>query len=215
MSVTLSDLIADLTENIPARNGVPSAAQYERAVKTAVMDFSRRCSREAITTLDIISGQASYDMPADFVSMIRLYLPFVIGDVMITPAGLVPLNGRSVDSQYKMTFANGKMTLTPTPTSSLSYYMSYASGWALDEQSQYASMTEMEAAIVLIKAEAECLTLQLNAEGGGVLAYRIGDESFDKSGGINAMIGQRDMRLGAYKDACASYNGFTALYGGN
>lgn len=92
--------------------------------------------------------------------------------------------------------------------------MRYAAGWALTDGTTYADMTEAEAAIVMLKAEADSLTMQLNSEGAGVLSYRIGDESFDKSGGVQSMAGQRNAKQVEYLQACETWNGTIITYGG-
>src|SRR5687768_4507420 len=92
MSTELSDLIDKLQSKVPARNDVPSDSQYRQAVIDAVDDFSLRASREKITTLQIVSGTATYDLPADFVKIIKLE-GLACGDgVLNTSAGLIPLS---------------------------------------------------------------------------------------------------------------------------
>jgi len=214
MSILLADLVTELQGKVPARNSIPSSAQYAKVIKDAAADFSRRCSREKISTVSILSGTAVYDMPADFLRMIAFYDPATYGGVMITPGGLVPTTINPYSVAERRTFANGKMTIVPTPTYTLDRLMRYAAGWALTGGTTYADMTEAEAAIVMVKAEADSLTLQLNSEGSGVLAYRIGDESFDKSGGVQSMAGQRNSKQAEYLQACESYNGSIIIYGG-
>lgn len=216
MSITLAEMVTELQGRVAARNSIPSAAQYARAIKDAAADFSRRCSREKLAQLNIVSGTANYDLPADFVRMIGIYDPATIEGVWVTPGGLVPTNVTGLINE-RYTYAGGQLTITPTPAYSMARTISYAAGWALTGATgfeAYADMTYAESAIVLIKAEAECLTLQINSEGSGVLSYRIGDESFDKSGGVQAMTGQRNARRAEYMEACESYNGSITLYGG-
>jgi hypothetical protein len=213
MSILLADLVTELQGKVPARNGVPSAAQYAKTVKEAVSDFSLHCSREKINTLVIVSGTATYALPADFIRLIRLYSGFEIDGVLVTAQGLIPQGGLAMTYE-RYTFANGQITIYPVPAYSLTRTLRYAAGWALTSGTTYADLTESEAEIALLKAQAACLTLQLNAEGGGVLAYRIGDESFDKSGGVQTMTTNRDARLAEYKAAMEAYNGALTLYGG-
>ena len=145
--------------------------------------------------------------------MIGLYIPASYEGVLITPGGLVPVSGWATMNYERLTVANGALTIYPIPQYSVERNLRYGAGWALAGGS-YADLTTTEAQIALLKAQAECLTLQLNAEGGGVLSYRIGDESFDKGGGITAMSGQRDGLLKAFSEACERYNGFVTAYGG-
>jgi hypothetical protein len=217
MSILLSTLVTELQGRVAARNSVPTEAQYQKAIKNAVADFSQRCSREKISTLNVVSGTASYNLPADFVKMIRLYFGsgIEVDGVMIAPNGLIPMRGLEPRQTEYLTYAGGQVSIYPTPDYSLERTLRYAAGWALSGvDPAYADLTETEAAMVLLKAEAECLTLKLNAEGGGVTAYRIGDESYDKSGGIQAMTVTRDTRQAEYLAACERYNGAQTVYGG-
>lgn len=209
----LSDLIDNLQSKIPARNGVPGELQYRKVVLDAVIDFSVRCALEKIGHISIIAGVATYDLPADFVKIIRLYAAGALDHgVAITPGGLVPVS--QIQEHY--TIANKKITFFPAPGYNQVRTLRYAAGWALTgsaDNEEYAEMGDLEAAIVLLKAQADVKTLQINAEGGGVLAYRIGDESFDKAGGIQAMIAERNAKAFDYQSACQSYNGAKTVYG--
>lgn len=213
----LSELVIQLKDKVPARNEVPTDAQYARAVRDAVIDFSLQCAREKISDLVIVAGTATYDLPADFLKIIKLYSTRMeLDGVAITPNGLVPINGIHGISREHTTIANRKITFYPTPTYNQTRSLRYLAGWSLTgsgEDAAYTDMGDVEAAIVLLKAQAEAKTLQINAEGGGVLAYRIGDESFDKSGGIQGMSVERDAKLAEYKTACADYNGPATVYG--
>ncbi|HAE59359.1 MAG TPA: hypothetical protein DCG54_07595 [Anaerolineae bacterium] len=213
----LTALVAELQSKIPARNNVPSAAQYQSAVLDAVLDFSLQCAREKISELAVVAGTATYDLPADFVKIIKLYSARMeLDGVAITSNGLVPVNGINGLSRERHTISNRKITFYPTPTYIQTRTLRYMAGWALTgtgESAEYADLGDAEAKIVLLKAQAEAKTLLVNAEGGGVWAYRIGDESFDKSGGVQGMIAERDARLAEYQAACRAYNGPATVYG--
>ena len=53
----LNDLVTRLQEDCPAEAGVPSEAQYERAIKSAVADFGNRAGRVKRATLQIVLEQ--------------------------------------------------------------------------------------------------------------------------------------------------------------
>ena len=56
MTKALADMITELQEDVPAVDGVPSDAQYERAIKDAVREFSRRCGIVNLDHAQKISG---------------------------------------------------------------------------------------------------------------------------------------------------------------
>jgi hypothetical protein len=64
----------------------------------------------------------------------------------------------------------------------------YAAGYVLDEADLYQDMTETEARVILLKAQAMALHLLANVNAGG-WSYKIGDESVDKK---NVGQGYRD-----------------------
>ena len=72
MSIALSALVSRLQSDVPARNDLPSSAQYEQAIKDAVSDYSGRRPLRKLTTLSIVSGTSTYDLPDDFLKVIRL-----------------------------------------------------------------------------------------------------------------------------------------------
>lgn len=204
MSVSLSALIGRLQGNVPARNNVPSDNQYDQAIRDAVGFFSRDASREKIATISVMSGTATYALPADFMRMIQLVSLSNPTGIFITNAGIIPI-GNQVE---RYTLAGGNITFYPTPTYTLEREYRYAAGWALTESGAeqiYQDMTETEAAIVLMKAQAECLGAQLNQASGGVVRYRIGDEEYDKSGGISALQGRIERLEAQYEKAIQTY----------
>lgn len=182
MSVALNDLIARLQADVPARGGVPSTAQYEYAVKDAVADFARRCPMTLITTLAIVSGTASYELPDDFLFLIKLD-DFTARDGIIhTATGIVPL---SSDWNERYTVNGLTITFTPTPSYTLERILRYAAGHVLNESDVYPYLTDEDAGIVLLKAQAIALRKQalaaVTASTGEIVEYAIGDERVKKS----------------------------------
>lgn len=219
MSTQLSDLIEKLQSQVPARNNVPDDQQYRQAVIDAVDDFSLRASREKITTLQIVSGTASYDLPADFVKLIKLG-GIACGDgVLNTNAGLIPLSTSTFAE--RITISNKVLTITPTPAYSMERQLRYAAGWALTEGGDpdysdddiYEDMGPTEARIVLLKAQADCSSLQVNKQSGGILRYSIGDESFDKSSGVESLMKSVESLESRYLAAVDKYNGSLTIQG--
>lgn len=178
MTITLASLVARLTADVPAVSGVPSASQYEQAVKDAVADLSRRASVTRVATLAVVAGTASYDLPTDFQKLIRLAaigVPYPLessyrdygayqGGTIVTPAGLVPFSG---SYREQITITGNQLTIYPTPTSSASRQLVYAAGDALnDDGDAYPTLTEDRASIALLLASATCLDRIASSPGG-------------------------------------------------
>lgn len=211
MSKLLSELVALVEADVPAEGGVPTALQYEQAVKDAVRDFSERCGLEQIGTLNIVSGTATYDLPADFLRMIRLDTFASPDGVMNTPQGLVPL---SVDFCERYTIRNGQITFYPTPRYALTgRRFRYKAGWALTEavdeydSSAYETLGEREARIVVLKAKALASSKKANASAGAAVKYSFGAVSEDLTGLEDGYRSDIKAFEADYAEACAKYNG--------
>lgn len=182
VSVAFDYLVTLLQADVPARGGVPSAAQYERAIKDAVADFSRRRPMTLITTLSIISGTASYDLPDDFLFDIKLDDFTALDGIIHTSAGIVPL---SSDWNERYTINGRTITFTPTPSYTLERTLRYAAGHVLNESEVYPYLTDEDAGILLLKAQAIALRKQalaaVTASIGEIVEYAIGDERVKKS----------------------------------
>ena len=182
MSVAFDDLVAQLQADVPARGGVPSTAQYERAVKEAVADFSRRRPMTLITTLAIVGGTASYALPDDFLFVIKLDDFTALDGIIHTATGIVPL---ASDWNERYTVNGRTMTFTPTPNYTLARRLCYAAGHVLDESDVYPYLTDEDAGILLLKAQAIALRKQalaaVTAATGEIVEYAIGDERVKKS----------------------------------
>ncbi len=206
----LSDLVIRLQGHVPARNGVPSSAQYEQAVLDAVRDFNRRASRVRVTTLAVVSGQADYTLPDDFVKFIDLSLPVTADSVLNTPAGLMAL-GPSWKEQHLI---NGStLTIFPTPAYSATLWLRYGAGHVLDDSDAYPLMTDEVAAIALLRAVSAALTLQANAAAQEAWQYTIGEERISKEKMAAEFRAQAEANEGKYMAGVAAYVGHIAIAG--
>src|SRR4030067_3249689 len=97
MSFLLSDLVERLAVDVPAEDSVPSNTQYEKAVQDAIRDFSEQCGLVQISTLNIVPGTATYDLPADFLKMIALESFASADGVLISAQGLIPISANWED----------------------------------------------------------------------------------------------------------------------
>src|SRR5690349_20346010 len=153
MTKALADMITDLQEDVPAVDGVPSDAQYERAIKDAVAEFSRQCGLVRNTFLSIVSVTATYALPDDFLKKIEIDSPFdPEHNVMITSTGIIPF-GAAGEFEEELTFRNKTLTIYPTPQYTMSRYLEYKAAWVLDESDEY-PLTDDEVEIVMLKARA-------------------------------------------------------------
>jgi hypothetical protein len=216
MSVALADLVTRLQADIPARSSVPSESQYEQCVKDAAADYSRRRKMQKMTTLNIVSGTATYDLPDDFLRLIKLERSTVMdGNVIIANEGLIPV---SSTYEERHIIAGGQITFYPTPTYSQSRDLWYAAGHVLDGDEEYPDMTEDDAGIVLLKAAACALRRQANAAASGqgnVVEYQIGDERVKKSdvaGSLRSQANDMEREYLAAVEAAVGALGVRASY---
>lgn len=203
MSVALSDLVTRLQDDVPARNSIPSADQYERAVKDAVADFSRRSGRIKITSLSIVSGTASYALPADFVKLVGLEAIAGPGGIINSPSGLIPV---SATFEERWTVADSQITFYPTPSYTLARDLEYQAGWILDTGDQYQEMGDLEAGIILKLAAAHALTFQANKAAQEAWQYQIGDERVSKERLAEALRAQAKESRDAYEVELKTYS---------
>jgi hypothetical protein len=206
MTKALADMITELQEDVPAVDGVPSDAQYERAIKDAVREFSRRCGLIKNGTLEIISGTASYSLPADFLSMIEIDNPYSPEhQVIVTQSGIIPFSELNpFEEEY--TIQNGTITFFPTPGYTMSRYFEYKAAWVLDVDDNY-PLTEEEAQIVMLKAKNIAFEKLSNASAGAGFKYSVGNMSVDKSGVADGYSKRLVELNDDFISACNQYNG--------
>lgn len=205
---TLATLIADLQSEVPAVNSVPTTAQYTKAVKDAVLEFSRRCGLVKISTLSIVAGTATYSLASDFQKLIMLESVSGAGGVLVSDAGLIPI---SADWEETHQIVNGQITFFPTPTYSMTREYRYKMAWVLTGSSgseTYAAMGDAEAEIVLIKAKALALEKRANAvSSSGAMQYSFGAVSVNKGAGVENISTLMYSLHNDFVRACEAYNG--------
>ncbi len=180
MAATLTALKAQLIANVPQSNSLPSATQYEAAVKEAVADFGRRCPVTKVATINVVTGTASYALPSDFVRLVQfpsLKQMAQQGGVLITGAGIIPLSN-TYNERYA--FRNGQLTIYPTPQYTMARYLSYAAGFPLATDT-FTDLSDEEAAIALHKAGELILLVIADGVARQGWRYSLADESVDKT----------------------------------
>jgi len=219
MSILLSDLVERLAADVPAEDSVPSNTQYEKAVQDAIRDFSEQCGLVQISTLNIVPGTATYDLPADFLKMIALESFASADGVLISAQGLIPI---SANWEEQHTIRNGQITFYPTPTFTMARELRYKAAWigtdieaddSVAADTDYETMSEREARIVLLKAQANALEKQSNALSGQTLKYSLGAVSVDKGSTIEEKRRKADSFNDEYLAACDKYNGQVGFQG--
>ncbi len=211
----LSDLVDRLSTDVPAEDGVPSAEQYENAVRDAIRDFSERCGLEVVGTLNIVSGTATYDLPDDFLRLIKLYTLAGEGVLFGENSQIIPL---SSSWQERYTIRNGKITFYPIPRHTVAREYSYKAGWIATDvddygDEDYSELGEREARIVLLMAKSLAMTKKVNAQEGSGLRYSFGAVSEDLSGSSDSSRKDAQSFESEYLEACKVYNGQHAMFG--
>ena len=210
MTAALADMIADLQEDVPAVDGTPTDAQYERAIQDAVAEFSRLCGRAKNTTISVISGIGTYDLPADFLKMIEFDSPYdPENGVIVTATGIIPFSPTAPFEEYA-TIRNKTLAIYPVPSYTMDRFLEYKAAWVLDESENY-DLTDDEVEIVMLKAKAIAFEKINNASASSSFKYTVGNMSVDKS----SMGEGYSKRVGEFEDkferACQKYNGTVAI----
>lgn len=205
MSIALADLVTRLQSDVPARDSVPSATQYENCVKDAVADYARRNPVDQITTISVVSGTAAYDLPDDFLRVIVFEGPLSYGNVIIGDEGLVPTRG-AMEWEEHVTIRAGTLTITPTPTYSQDRDLEYAAGHVLDSGS-YAYLTDEDVGVLMLLAQAKALLLQANIEAQKAWQYALGDERVNKERLAAALREQAKRLEEQYREAVENLGG--------
>lgn len=173
-----STLISQLQGQVTPLHGIPSAAQAGQAIDDAVAELGVALPHTLRTTLAVVDGTASYDLPAGCVRLIRLSIPTTsAGDVAFTSEGIVPL-GRTVSE--RVTVAHGQLTLYPTPQYAAERDLWYAAADVLDGDS-YPTLDATRARIALHAARALVLELQADRAAQDAWLSEIGPEKVDKT----------------------------------
>lgn len=204
---TLATLVNRLKRYVPARSSVPADDDYEQIIKDAVWQLSQDLPILKTSTISVVSGIASYDLPTDFLSLIELSTAPGADGVYITDAGLIPL---PVDIEpERITIDGDQLVIYPSPTYSVTRILRYAAGHVLADD-EYAKLTENGARVALLYAQYLALSQQANAVAGDGWSYAIGDERVDKSRQGQGLRDQADGILKQYHSVVHSQQGYGA-----
>lgn len=209
MAVLLATLVSRLQADVPAKDSIPSSADYAQHVKNAVLQFSQDAPMRKYGTLPVASGTADYALPSDFLFLIDLPTLGTEDGVIVNFSGIIPLPSQGWDED--ITIAGSTLTVTPTPTYTLDRRYRYAAIHALTGSvgsETYATLTENGARVALLYAQHLALAQQGMAVAGNAWKYSIGDESIDKSGQAGGYRSAAEAALKAYRSALQAMKGY-------
>jgi hypothetical protein len=166
---------------------------------------------QKITPINVVSGTASYALPADFRKMISLtkLRANKPGNVLITDSGLMPL---STTVQERVMVQGAQIVIYPTPAYTMTRDLRYAAGYVLSGAAGaevYADLTDDDVSSIRLKAQVEALMLQATAATREAWSYSIGDERVSKEKLASEIRAQAEAREAEYLAAVAQRNGPT------
>lgn len=213
MSVSLATLKSKLQGYVQQVNSRPTPEQYEDAVKTAVTVFNSKISAVDEATISVVASTATYDLPADFLGIIRLE-PIGYDNTVVQPGGLlVPLSAYA--DPERVTIRGLTMTIRPTPTYTADRILRYRAGHVLSSGAVYTYMTEDVMNVILVKAKAEALRLLSTDTPAAGFKYQVGDFMVDKSGvgrSFGEVIGRFDSEFDRLIDRMQGAAGMRSSY---
>ncbi len=210
MSVARLVLIERLREEVAPVSSEPAWDQYDRAVRDAVADYSRRRPNTKLYELSIVSGTATYTLPVDFLKVITLESLWSPDNVLVSDVGLVPVSATYEERHY---IVNGEITLDPEPTYTTTRDLWYAAGHVLNSSDAYPDMTEEDAGMVLLKARAIALGMMAAAMASDILSYQVGDVRIEKGKTVEALREGAKALDEEYRERVAAAIGAVGLRG--
>jgi hypothetical protein len=209
MSIALATLADRLQRTVPERNDVPS--DYEQLCRDAVAQLSQDVPVITSVTIQVTAGQATYALPADFLSVIELAGMAASGRVILGDNGIVPLSGDWQEAHY---VEGDTLRLDPVPAYSAARTLRYAARHVA-VNGVYGRLSENGARVALLYGQYMALMEQANAQAGDGWSYKIGDESVDKRGVSAGIQAQAAQALTGYHNAMRPLQGYGSRYKAN
>jgi hypothetical protein len=182
VAISVAELVARLSADVPEYDGAPADQQYRRAVLDAVADLSARKPMVKSASLDVVSGQASYVLPDDFLRFIGLETPYTQDGVIVTGDGIVPVGARSPVA-WRTEVSGLTLTLDPVPTFDFTYTLRYAAKHALTGDAptdRYETLTDELANVALLKARSIALGFIAAKVSRDAWTYKEAEQQVDK-----------------------------------
>lgn len=180
MAISLGTLVERLQTDVPAYNSIPSGLQYENAVKDAILEYAKQRGRRKIEELSLVTDQASYALPGDFVSLIKIARPaYETSGVIVSSSGLIPTGLQGL-ARLQWYIEGANIIFEPAPTFDEVIELWFVAGFEDNGSGDYTTMLDGDAGTLLLWAASICLNLQANASTQEAWSYAIGDERVDK-----------------------------------
>ncbi len=186
--IKFDDLVANLMADVPAKDDQPTPPQYQKAVRQAVNTLNHNYGRLLFVEIEVVSGTAEYDLPADFVRKVRFDS---ITETAYPGSNVTLSSGRIIRlctglTPEKIIINGSKLVIFPTPEYSMTRTLWYRAGHVLeandDSEQAYLHMTPQEADAVHLKAKANAYRLiAAVASANEGWSYQIGDFKVDKT----------------------------------
>ena len=206
MTISIAQLADRLQRAVPARNDVPG--DYERLAQDAVRQLSQDVPIITAATIQVTAGQATYDLPADFLYEIELAGLPAQGGVIVGNSGLIPVGDGWEETHY---IEGDTLRLDPVPTYTTTRTLRYAAQY-VPTNGVYPRLSENDARVAMLYGQYLALADQANATAGDGWAYKIGDESVDKRGQGAAIQAQASAALANYQNAIRPLQGHGSQY---
>lgn len=206
MTIAIAQLADRLQRAVPVRNGVPS--DYERLAQDAVQQLSQDVPIITSVTIQVTAGQATYDLPADFLYEIELAGLPIQGGVIVGNGGLIPVSDCWQEAHY---IEGAALRFDPAPAYASARTLRYAAQHVATA-GVYPRLSENGARVAVLYGQYLALLEQANAVAGDGWAYKIGDESVDKRGQGAAIQAQASAALTNYQNAIRPLQGYGRQY---
>ena len=206
MTIAIAQLADRLQRAVPARNGVPG--DYERLAQDAVQQLSQDVPIITTATIQVIAGQATYDLPADFLFAIELGGAAAGGGIIVADNGLIPVGAGWQEQHY---IEGDTLRLDPAPAYTAARTLRYAAQHVATN-GVYPRLSENGARVAMLYGQYLALLEQANAVAGDAWSYKIGDESVDKRGQGAAVQAHARAALTNYQNAIRPLQGYGSRY---
>ncbi len=166
MATLLSTMQTALTALVKTYDSVPTTAQYQQAVEDAIDDFSNRFPLIGTATLSLVADTADYDLPSDFLRVIRLRAPTV---------------SAQYQEEWEIKDAD-TITFYPTPSTAHSLTLRYCARYAASgSPTTYTDIGDTESRVLLHKARAICLGMIADQVARDAFQYAEGEQAVNKT----------------------------------
>ena len=206
MTIALAVLADSLQRAVPARNDVPG--NYERLAQDAVHQLSQDVPVITAATIQVTAGQATYELPTDFLFEIELGGALSSGGIIVADNGLIPVGAGWEETHY---VEGDTLRLDPVPTYTTTRTLRYAAQY-VPTNGVYPRLSENGARVAMLYGQYLVLLEQANAVAGDAWSYKIGDESVDKRGQGAAVQAQASAALTNYQNAIRPLQGYGTRY---